>query len=188
MSRLRPAPLPSPERLRGALRPALAELGRPLRVLAEGVDGISGEIDLVAVDPGGTLVAVLVARDPGEALGLVARGLAERSSLPRRAEDWLKVAPDLGLRAERGVDLLLLAPDFGAAARAAAAEAGRSVQLARLRFAAIDGGAPEPLLESLEAAPPPAEVPRERPRLSVFRSGLGEADLPKSRIASPAGG
>ncbi len=35
MSRLRPAPLPSPERLRGALRPALAELGRPLRVLLD---------------------------------------------------------------------------------------------------------------------------------------------------------
>jgi len=183
VSGLRAVPLPSPERLRSALRPALAARGRPLRVLAEGVDGIAGEIDLVAIDPGGTLVVVLVASDPAEALGLVARGLAERRSLPRRAEDWLKFAPDLGLRVERGVELLLLAPDFGAATRAAAAEAGPSLELVRMRFAALDGGAPEPLLESLEIPSPGPEVPRERPRLSVFRSGLDESALPESRPA-----
>lgn len=187
MSGLRPVPLPSPERLRSALRAALAERGRPLRVLAEGIEGIAGEIDLVAIDPGGTLVAVLVASDPAEALGLVARGLAERRSLARRAEDWLKFAPDLGLRVDRGVELLLLAPDFGPAARAAAAEAGPSIQLAGMRFAALDGGAPELLLESLETSSSTAHVPRERPRLSVFRSGLGDAELPKSRAVRPAG-
>ena len=76
MSRLRPAPLPPPDRLRGALRPALAQLGRPLRVLAEGLEGISGEIDLVAADPAGALVGVLVARarPPRERERAAARG------------------------------------------------------------------------------------------------------------------
>jgi hypothetical protein len=156
-----------------------------LRVLAEGLDGVSGEIDLLAVDPGGCAVVVLVASDPGEALGLVARGLAERHGLARRIEDWLKLAPDLGLRSDVGAEVLLLAPDFGPAARAAAAEAGPGVGLARLRFAAGGGGACEPLLETLEAPEAGLERPRERPRLSVFRSGLEDGDLPEPRSPSP---
>jgi hypothetical protein len=174
--------------VRGALRSALAELGRPLRVLAEGLHGVSGEIDLLAVDPGGTPVLVLVAADPGEALGLVARALAERHGLGRHIEDWLKLAPDLGLRPDAGPEVLLLAPEFGPAARAAAVEAGRGIQLARLRFVALDGASPEVLVETLDARPAGPERPRERPRLSVFRSGLEEGDLPEPRSVIPVGG
>lgn len=177
MSDLRLAPYPPGDELRRALRAALGRLGRPLRVLAEDVAGLEGAIDLVAADPAGRVVLVLVG-DAGGDLELVAHGLAQRAWLAPRLGDWLKLAPELDIRPQEAIELLLLAPEFGARARAAARAADpEGISLARLRFVA-DGQAPgRPLLERLEApgggrrrsGPPPAR--------SIFRTGLADADL-----------
>jgi hypothetical protein len=185
MSDLRLAPpLPRPE-LRRALRAALGRLGRPLRVLAEDVAGLEGAIDLVAADPSGRVVLVLVA-DAGGDLELVADGLAQRAWLAPRLGDWVKLAPDLDIRPAEGIDLLLLAPEFGARARAAARAADPDrLTLARLHFVAEGQGSPRPLLERLEVSVPGG---RRRgaspPPRSAFRSGLCDADLDAAGLGS----
>jgi hypothetical protein len=156
----------------------VGRLGRPLRVLAEDIAGLDGTIELVAADPGGRVVAVLLGGE-GEDLELVAHGLAQRAWLAPRIGDWLKLAPELDIRPREGVDLLLVAPDFGARARAAAGAADpEGIALARFRFAAVGKEPARILLETL----PPPRVPDERPRApatprSAFRTGLSEADL-----------
>ena len=184
MSELRWTPPPPPDRLRSALRAALGRRGRPLRVLAEGIEGLSGSVDWVTADPAGRVVAVLLTLEEDRALELVARGLAERDALAARLAEWRQLAPELGLRADAGVDVLLLAPEFSPAARAAAAALGDAVELARVRFAAVGAAPAQALLESLAEQPGEPAVATPRPRLSIFRSGLRDADLfPDSRSA-----
>ena len=177
MSELRWTPPPPPERLRSALRAALGRRGRPLRVLAEGIEGLSGSVDWVTADPAGRVVAVLLTLEEDRALELVARGLAERGALAGRLAEWRQLAPELGLRTDAGVDVLLLAPEFPPAARAAAAALGDAVELARVRFAAAGAGPAQALLEPLAEQAGESAVAAPHPRLSVFRSGLRDADL-----------
>lgn len=174
MSAVRWANAPPRREQRRALRAALSRLGRPLRVLAEDVSGLAGSIDLVAADPDGRVVVVLLVDgdQPGADLALVARGLAERAWLAPRLADWVKLAPDLGIRPTEAPRLLLVAREPSAAARLAAREADADdLVLARLRFASA-GGAPAALLEVLD---PPESAPAPVTRLrAAFRTGLSD--------------
>jgi hypothetical protein len=166
VSELRFVPSPPLGELRRALRGAVARMGRPLRVLAEDVCGLDGAIDLVAADPAGRVVLVLVGEAGGD-LELVGHGLAQRAWLAPRLRDWLKLVPDLAIRPDERIDLLLVAPELGARARAAARAAdGEGIGLARCRWVADERGSAQLLLEPL----PPTGEPL--PRRSGFRTGL----------------
>jgi hypothetical protein len=170
VSELRFVPPPSRAALRRALRGAIARLGRPLRALAEDVCGLGGTIDLVAAEPSGRVVLVLVA-EAGEDLELVGHALAQRAWLAPRLGDWLQLAPDLGIRSHETPSLLLVAPDFGDRARAAAAAVdAEGIGLARYRCVADDAGGPaRVLLETITAGSGAAGAGARR---SVFRTGL----------------
>lgn len=175
----------------------LSQDGRGLRVVARDVLGEEARIDFVALEPDGRTRAILVG-DPGRDLELVALGLAQRAWLADRLPDWLQLAPDLGVRPDRGVGLLLVAPAFGAAARRVAASLGPdAVELATYRCLR-DAGAQGLLVERLPGdAGSPAAPAREtgsdrdsdrgleraecaagaeRP-LPAFRSGLSDEEL-----------
>ncbi len=180
MSGPRLVPAPSPAVRRRALRAALGRLGRPLRVLAEDVGGISGPIDLVAVDPAGRVVAVLVDLDVSGGLTLVGRALAERADLAPRVDDWRKLAPELALAADAGVECVLVSADFAPATMAAVSAAGPGLTPMRIRFVAQPGAAsPRALLErpGVEPEPPRTPAAEPTPLRAVFRTGLGEAEL-----------
>ena len=161
---------------RRALRRALASGAERLRVVAEEVLGADTRIDQVCVGPAGETLLVLYA-EPGRDLELVARGLAQRAWVEARLADWLQLAPDLGLRPEAGVGVLLVCPAFGAEARAAAASAGGRMRLALCHF--------EHEGSELRAwiAPVEPEAPRATPSarsaepVAEFRTGLSDADL-----------
>lgn len=170
MSELRLVAPPSRAALRRALRGAISRLGRPLRALAEDVCGLDGAIDLVAAEPSGRVVLVLVG-EAGEDLELVGHALAQRAWLAPRLGDWLQLAPDLGIRAHETPSLLLVAPDFGDRARAAAAAVdAEGIGLARYRCVADDSGGPARVL--LETVAPGAGGAGARARRAVFRTGL----------------
>ncbi len=174
MAEIRIVGIPERGELRRTLRARLPDLGLSLRVLAEDLLGGSGPIDLLAVDPDGGAVLVLVGGE-GEDLALVGRALAERSFVEPRLEDWLKLAPRLGIDPRAPVHVLLLAPSFGPAALAAAGALGPGgVDLGTYRCVR-NGGAIEALLERVR---PPARLPAgvSAPR-ARFRSGLADADL-----------
>ena len=92
------------------LRSRLPKLADPLEIVAEQILGLESRIDFVAKDRRGQVVLVFLA-DRGSDLGLLADSLAQRSWMEPRVADWLKLAPQLGLRPELGVRVLLLAPD-----------------------------------------------------------------------------
>jgi hypothetical protein len=162
---------------RRALRRALASHWPELRVVAEDVLGAESRIDLVAVGPAGE-VLLLLSGEPECDLELVARGLAQRAWVEAHLPDWLKLAPDLGVRLEAGVAVLLLCDHFGAEALAAA----RALGPERIAIAAchwVSEGSElrawlAPIeLESdgaVERAPEPPPVPE-------FRTGLRDEDL-----------
>lgn len=148
-----------------------------LRVIAEDILGADGAIDLVALDPQGGVVLVLVAED-GTDLELMGHALAQRAWVEPRLRDWLQLAPRLGLAADAPVRLLLIAPGFGGSALAAAQALGPAiVDLASYRCVR-NGGAMQVLLERIRGRAAAAERAgaSQRP-LSSFRSGLGDADL-----------
>lgn len=178
MSPLQPVRWPARSEVRLALRAALPRAGRPLRILAEDVTGLERQLDLVAADGAGRVVLVLVAGSASESLELVAAGLAERAWLEPRLGDWRQLAPELDLRPKLGVELLLVAPEFPPAARAAAQAADpRGISLACARFAAGGAGRrPELLLERIGEARPAVAETHGRVR-SAFRTGLRETDL-----------
>jgi hypothetical protein len=165
------SPPPRAERRR-ALRSALARMGRPLRVLAEDVCGLDGAIDLVAADPAGRVVVVLLGDETGD-LELVAHGLAQRAWLAPRLRDWLQLAPDLGIQPDERIELLLIAPEIGARTRALArAVDAEGIALARCRWVGDPAGGPaRPLLDPVPAAGDPAGGRR---RESAFRTGLND--------------
>lgn len=166
---------PARPELRRAIRGRLAELGLGLRVIAEDLLGADGAIDLVALDPQGGVVLALLADEGGD-LELMGRALAERAWVEARLADWLQLAPRLGLAEDASVRLLLLAPDFGPPALAAAqALGGAVVDLATYRCVR-NGGGVEVLLERVRDRGGPRMRASER-LLSTFRSGLDEADL-----------
>ena len=107
------------ERERLALRGALLRLTPPLEAIAEDVLGLVSRIDLVARDPDGAVTLILVA-GAGADLARLGEGIAQGVWLAPRLADWDQLAPHLGLAAERGVRLLLVAPRFDERTRAAA--------------------------------------------------------------------
>jgi hypothetical protein len=172
---LRPADRLGAEVRRRALREALVSEWQRVRVLAEDVLGAESRIDWVAVGPDGETLLVLQG-EPGRDLELIARGLAQRVFVEARLADWLKLAPELGVRPELGVALLLLCPTFGPEALAAARALGPGrVALATCHFAP-EGQGLRAFLTPIElGAPAPAESPAA-PR-AEFRTGLSDEDL-----------
>jgi hypothetical protein len=170
------ARLPRPE-LRAALRRS-SPFEPPLDIVAEDVLGAEGPIDLVGVDPGGRVVAVLVG-EPGEDRELLTRGLAQRAWLRPRLRDWLKLQPALPFSPEAPVAAWLLCASFGPDSLAAAAEIGAElVELFALRC--VQNGSEAAVLVDRLSAPPPvrqrASTASPAPG-SRFRSGLSEQDL-----------
>jgi hypothetical protein len=127
---IRPAPTaaaPSP------LHAALSQLEQPLEPVVEGILGLDTRIDAIARDAGGRAWAILRC-EPDRAAARLTEGLAQCSWLEPRLDDWLKLAPELGIRPEAGVGLVLLCTAFDAHTRAAARTLGRNrVRLVTLR-------------------------------------------------------
>jgi hypothetical protein len=190
VAELRFAEAPPREELLRSLRPRLDDAAPGLRVLAQDVLGCEAPIDFVGVGPTGGVALVLVGA-AGEDLELVACGLAQRAWLAPRLRDWLQLAPDLGLRPEAGVAIVLLCPDFGPASRAAADALGEAAPRL-VRYCCVRNGSGvevlvERRLEGTQAplrhgagarpAPPPPRAPEPGPLRSRFRTGLTDADL-----------
>ncbi len=157
------------------LRNLLPKLTDPLEVVAEQILGLESRIDFVARDRRGQVVLVFLA-EPGSDLRLLADALAQRSWMEPRVADWLKLAPQLGLRPELGVRLLLLASRFDPRTIAAAkGSEGPLVDLGTCQ-PSWNGAGAEILLEA-EDAPPPASAARADAFIPQFRTGLRAEDL-----------
>jgi hypothetical protein len=157
------------------LRSRLPNLADPLEIVAEQVLGLDSRIDFVAKDRRGQVVLVFVA-DRGSDLGLLADSLAQRSWMEPRVADWLKLAPQLGLRPELGVRVLLLAPQLDPRTIAAAKSLeGLSIDLGICRPVS-NGAGIEILIEVLET-PSPVWTAVAEPIVSRFRTGLRAEDL-----------
>ncbi len=113
------APQRGRAQLLGCLRERLGDLGLSLRLVGEGMLGADSPIDFVTVDPEGGVQLILV-HAQGQDPALVGHALAQRDWVAARLRDWLMLSPDLGIRPERGVGLLLLAPSFSSSVIAAA--------------------------------------------------------------------
>ena len=184
------APAPPRDELLRQLRQRLPEALPGLRWVATDVLGEGARIDFVGVGDDGHVALVLVG-DAGEDLALVARALAQRAWLEPRLRDWIQLAPDLGLRPEAGVRVLLLCPAFGSESRSAARALGESAPMLVSYRCVRNGAGVEPLLDAPDPAPAlpgragASEMARpSRPETSPagaapsgFRTGLTEADL-----------
>lgn len=171
---------PCPERvaLRGRLREALARLDERLEIVAEDVLGLESRIDVVARDARGGLVVALVA-ERGRDLERLADVLAQSAWLAPRVQDWLKIAPGLKIRPERGVRTLLAATEFDPRTLAAASRMGDAAP-ALLRIAEAPPAAFRPAGAAASTPAPTAargEAPAPASTLSVFRTGLDPDDL-----------
>ncbi len=177
MTDVRLVPAPGRQELRSAVRSRLADLGIPLRVVAEDILGAEGPIDLVALDPDGGVVLVLLASD-GADLELAGRGLAQRSWVEARLRDWQQLSPRLGIAPHAAVRLLLVAQEFGPQALAAAQALGPSVTGLATYRCVRNGGALQVLLERVRVGTATTALGAERGAPSSrFRSGLGDSDL-----------
>jgi hypothetical protein len=167
-------PLPCSERdtLRSRLREALACLDERLEIVAEDVLGLDSRIELVARDSQGGLVVALAA-ERGRDLERFADALAQGAWLEPRSSDWLKIAPDLGIRPERGVRLLLAAEEFDPRTLAAAGRLGDAAPIL-LRIVAPPASGRRPGAPKLTAPGTGGAAPR--PTASVFRTGLDPLD------------
>jgi len=150
------------------------------RPVAEDLLADVSRIDLFGVTDDGQAVLALVG-DRGDDLTLVARALAQREWLTPRLADWRKLAPNLGLRPDARVRALVLCPEFGAEARAAARAVGPGIALVTWRYLR-NGSDADLFLEPIAPAPPVAAAGADRPEPespspSPFRSGLSESDL-----------
>jgi hypothetical protein len=164
--------------VQAALAGLLAELPEPLHLVVEQITGEGDQIDAVARDRRGRVVAVRLAA-PGEDLAALAELLAQCDWLGVRVRDWLKLNPGLGVAPELGVGGLLLAGQFDPRTLAAARRAACDLSLARisafdwegalqlalepLAFAA-DAVASEAPAAQVAAPPPPVSVPVGAPR------------------------
>jgi hypothetical protein len=174
---------PPREDLLAKLRGRLGHAVPGLRVLAEGLLGADAPIDFVALEPGGNVVLILVG-DRGQDLELVGRGLAQRAWVAARLGDWIQLAPNLGLRPDSEVRVLLLCPVFTPETRTAVEAIGRDVMALAIFRCVEDGSASEVLVEHLVAdeAAVGGTARRPTPRESrtapePFRTGLTDADL-----------
>jgi len=179
LGEIRLADPPSRSELRRRVRHGLSTLEPGLRVLAEQVCGMTTSIDLVALDPRGNVLVVLIGSD-GEQAELLTRALAHRAWLAPRLRDWVQLAPQLEISANASVRAVLLAPDFDCEMRLAVASlpAG-TVELATWRYVENEHQRAV-LIERVdpygEAPDAPAEI-SAAPSAPAFRSGLSEADL-----------
>jgi hypothetical protein len=174
---------PPREDLLARLRGRLGHAVPGLRVLAEGLTGADAPIDFVALEPGGNVVLILVG-DRGQDLELVGRGLAQRTWVAARLGDWIQLAPNLGLRPDSEVRVLLLCPVFTPETRTAVEAIGPDVMALAIFRCVEDGSGFEVLVEHLAADETAAgeTAPRLIPRASPtepepFRTGLTDADL-----------
>ena len=152
------------------LRSRLPKLPDPLEIVAEQILGLESRIDFVARDRRGQVVLVFLA-DRGSDLGLLADSLAQRAWMEPRVADWVKLAPQLGLRPQLGVRVLLLASHLDPRTVAAAKSLeGPVIDLGICR-PVPNGAGIEILIDVLEA-PRPALVPVAEPIVSRFRTGL----------------
>jgi len=171
-----PARVP-PERsqLLRQLRSLLPRLTDPLEIVAEQILGLDSRIDFVAKDRRGQVVLVSLA-DRGSDLRALADSLAQRSWVEPRVGDWLKLAPQLGLRPELGVRVLLLASHLDPRTIAAARSVeGPVIDLGLCR--PIPNGAGIEIWVDLLDTPPPAPITVTRPAASRFRTGLHPEDF-----------
>jgi len=163
------------------VRARMAEFGGALRILAADLLGAEATIDWIAVDAQGQ-VAVILLGTAGRELELIATGVAQRAWVGARLKDWLQLAPNLGLRPEAKVRLLLLGTAFDAIACQAAAALGDAVELWTYR-GVRNGAGVDVLLERAAGslAPTSSPGPRSRSRgagtTSPFRSELSDAQL-----------
>ena len=162
---------------RRALRHALGSDWQRVRVIAEDVLGAESRIDCIAVGPDGETLLILLG-ETGRDLELVARGLAQRAWVEAHLPDWLKLAPELGMRPELGVAVLLLCPSFGPEALAAARALGPGrIALASCHFAP-DGQELRAFLTPIELGSPQASAAEPTaPARAEFRTGLTDDDL-----------
>jgi hypothetical protein len=155
----------------------MAEFGGALRVIAEDLLGADTTIDWIAVDAQGQVAVVLLGQ-AGRELELIATGVAQRAWVSARLKDWLQLAPNLGLRPEAKVRLLLIGTMFDGTARQAAAALGEAVELWTQRCVR-NGAGVDVLLE--RATYPASSAPLSRspasPPTSSFRSDLSNAKL-----------
>lgn len=157
------------------LRSRLSQLEDPLEIIAEQLLGLDARIDFVAGDRSGQVVLIFLA-EPGSDLVALANALAQRAWTEPRVADWLKLAPQLDLRPELGVRVLLLAPQLDPRTVAAAQSVkGADVTLGICRC--IQRGPEfEILIEMLGSLP--ADPPRvAAPIASRFRTGLRAEEL-----------
>jgi hypothetical protein len=166
------------DRDRALLEEALAGLEEPLVPFLSDALGVETHIDLVARDGAGGAVVVLLARG-GRELERLGEALAQTAWLEARLGDWSRLAPELGLRPERGVRALLVARDFDERTRLAAAALGPG----RVRLGRLEGPDHAPGLRLLgpAGAPAPRQAAPAQPALrSTFRTGLRDEDLASS--------
>ncbi|MGH0032232.1 MAG: hypothetical protein ACQGVC_20770 [Myxococcota bacterium] len=187
MSELR-TETPTRDELRRAIAGRLHGLVVGYRPVAEDLLADRSRVDLFGVDGEGRGVIVAVGEREEDALLLVARVLAQRSWVAERLPDWLKLAPDLGVRPELPPAAWILCPGFGSEARtAAAALPAGAAHLATWRFVR-NGSGSDVLIEPLEPQPadagpsatagPDAAAARPGRRAgSDFRTGLSDQDL-----------
>jgi hypothetical protein len=172
------APPPRTELLR-QLRPRLTDATPGLRVVAERLLGADVPIDFVGIEPDGRVALVLVG-DTGEDLELVARGLAQKAWVEPRLRDWLQLAPELGVRPEAGVRVVLLCPDFRPESRVATRALGAEAPLLAVYRCIRNGAGVETLVEPLGAHTPQSPSRPETPEALTpppFRTGLTDSDL-----------
>lgn len=104
--------LAEPARLRRALRAAIESAMPALRIVAEGFLTETSQTDLLAVGGDGEIVSIRIA-EPGGDAAVLTRVLADLSWLRPRREDFLKLAPGLGIEPSAEPRALVLARDFG---------------------------------------------------------------------------
>jgi hypothetical protein len=152
------------------------------RLLAEGLLGAGAPIDFVALEPAGRVVLILVG-DGGQDLELVGRGLAQRAWVAARLGDWIQLAPNLGIRSDAEVRVLLLCPSWCSASRAAVEAIGPDVMAPAIYRCIEKGASFEVLVEHVIADelapdnPPQASAGADGPAVAPFRSGLTDTDL-----------
>lgn len=172
------APPPRPELLR-QIAGRLGALVPGSRLLAEQVLGAESRIDFVTLDPTGRVVLVLMGEE-GEDLELVGRGLAQRAWVEARLGDWLQFAPDLGVRPEARVKVLLVCPSLRPETLAAAGQLDPETLELALYRCVRDRARVETLVEAVRPTPRELAVPFEEPApfpVPSFRTGLTDADL-----------
>ncbi len=177
MPELRPTTPPPRAELLRSLAAGLHRVIPEFRPVATDLLADTSRIDVFGLAGDGSAVLALIG-EAGDDLLLVARALAQREWLAPRLPDWQKLAPDLGIVAGTTIQSVVLCPDFGPEASAAArATPSGAIQLVRWRY--LRNGSDAGLL--LEPLVTPLGTPQPAPRAidspAPFRSGLSESDL-----------